>query len=110
MRRAGIIVLAVAELFCWDTAGFPQGLLAPSEWASFHARDISNASKKFGLSIPTVETLIRAVDREDGEEDEYSIQRIDALSLKQRGQILLALTDFGTANSLEVNVIDVQTS
>ena|ERR1700730_1127143 len=110
VNRVPNIVLAVAQLFFWVTTASPQDLPSFLDWATFHARDVRKASKKFGVSVPTIEKLIHAIDREGSEEDQYVIQRIDASSLKQRSQILLALTDFGTANFLEVNVIDVKTS
>jgi hypothetical protein len=109
-NRARIILLAVAELFLWSTMASSQGLQSFLDWATFHARDVHNASEKFGISTETIEKLIQAVDRGGSEEDQYVIQRIDASNLKKGSHILLALTDFGTGNFLEVNVIDVKTS
>jgi transposase len=110
VNRVPNIVLAVAQLFFRATPASPQGPQSFLDWATFHARDVRNASKKFGISTGIIEKLIHATDREGSEEDQYIIQRIDASSLKQRSHVLLALTDFGTANFLEVNVIDVKTS
>jgi hypothetical protein len=110
MKRAAIIALAIAGLFCCCASTSSQGLLILSDWTKFHARDVQSASRKFGLSVADIQKLIHAVGREGNDEDQYMIQRIDASSLKQHSQILLALTDFGTSHALEVNVINVRNS
>jgi hypothetical protein len=76
-------------------------------WPTYHARDLGESARKFGLSTAVLRELLRAVGRE-GDYD-YYIGKVDAVSLKKRGQVFLSIYDFGTAAALTVYVIDTRT-
>jgi hypothetical protein len=104
--RIGIRLLQVAMLLVASTPTLAQGLLSVSDWNAFHKRDIEKASARFGLSKQTVEKLLDATGQDaNPQEIQYVIQTIDAVNLKRRHQVLLALTDFGTSHALSVHVI-----
>lgn len=84
----------------------PQGGLSRSEWAAFHKQDVSKWAERSTLPTIAVEKLLQTVGRGVTEEDHYLIQNVDTASLKQRRQILLALTDFGSAHALTVYVVE----
>ena len=86
-----------------------QCCLPAAGWARFHRNDVQKWSVRSSLSAKAVRAILISVGRGDGSnEDQYLIQRIDAHSLSSRGQILLALTDSGTAHWLSVYVVQAK--
>jgi len=76
-------------------------------WPAYHARDLRDSARKFGLSTAILKELLRAAGRE-GDYD-YYVGKVDALSLKKRGQVFLSIYNFGTAGLLTAYVIDTRT-
>jgi hypothetical protein len=76
-------------------------------WPTFHAQDLRNSARRYGLSTAILKELLRAAGRE-GDYD-YYIGRVDALGLKNRGQVFLSIYGFGTAERLTVYAIDTRT-
>ena len=76
-------------------------------WPTYHARDLQESARKYGLSPAILKELLRAAGRED--DYDYYIGKIDALGLKKRGQVFLSTYDFGTAARLTVYAIDTRT-
>lgn len=82
-----------------------QGLVDPDVWEAFHKKDIRAWAHKSGLSVATVESLLRATAGDGGADNVYSIQNIDTKSLRKRGHILIALTGPATGHALSVYVV-----
>ena len=104
--RIGILLLPLAVL-PFATTSTP----AQEDWIAFHKRDVEKASVRSGLSKRTIAKLLDAAGQEaNPQEIQYVIQTVDAVSLKRRHQVLLALTDFGTSHALSVHVISAAAS
>jgi len=107
--RTGYLVpaLLVVVAVCAASPAMPQGGYPfDPNWPAFHARDLQRAAQTFDVSTARLKELVRAAGRED--DADYYIGKVDALSLKKRGQVLLSIYDFGTAEALTVYAIDTR--
>lgn len=102
-RRLGRIAFLLSVSLSALTCAKAQCCLSSADWPKFHRKDIRTWSVKSGLPARTIQAILNSID-----EDQYLIQRIDMRSLSSRGQILVALTDFGTAHWLSVNVVQAR--
>lgn len=107
-KGIGFIAAAVAAaLLAVGSARSQDDHPLDPNWPKFHDLDLGRWGQKTGLSKSTLKELLRAAGRESGYD--YDIQNLDARSLKKRGQVLLAIYEFGTGHCLTAYVIDTQT-
>jgi hypothetical protein len=85
-----------------------QCCLDRAAWAKFHDEDMRKWSIRSDLPGKTIKTILSPIDGDDPDENQYLIQRIDTRSLASRGQIFVALTDFGTSHWLSVWIVNAR--
>ncbi len=106
-RRVFFTLLLVMCLSAFCRLLFAQASL--SDWPEYHKKDLARWATKSGRSFSWVKALTEAATEESSTEADpqnlYTIESIDAKTLKKRKQILFSTWDAGTGHCLTLYVL-----
>ncbi len=94
-------LLSIFTLLSWSRG---QGNVSLPEWKAFHEKDVSKWSNK--LPVSEIRAILAATAGEQGDDNQYMIENIDATRLAKRHHVLVSTQGFGSGHCMEVYVIE----